>query len=285
MKTDIDNKRLAYSNTNEHLDEWIVNILTDPVSKKSCLPHDFQAINGIIDARVFLKNTYGFTDWQIGQDFYEKEESRGAGYNNQVEAYKKEIDYDRPIYQYFKMKGDILDLGGLTGNVREFLSEDTRLVSVDPFIEGVFQVPPARKEAYKCLSRPLNFIGAMAEFIPFHADSFDWVHMRSMLDHVQVPDLALKEVYRVLKPNGKLLIGMYVEGGKSGHKPMIRLIKDVFRDTLGWFRINRFKDYHTWHPSYVNLLKLLTDNGFEVQDSYWQPYWKDQVVYVLASKC
>ena len=279
-----DKTRGVYSNINEHLEDWVVNILTDPISKKSRLPHDFQSFNGIIDARVFLENTYGFTDWKIGQDFYEQTEASGAGYNNQVEAYKKEIDYDRPIYQHFKMKGDILDLGGLTGNVREFLSEDTRLVSVDPFIDGIFQIPPARKEAYKCLSSPLNFVGALAEFIPFQADAFDWVHMRSMLDHVQVPDLALKEVYRVLKPDGKLLVGMYVEGGKSGRKPLIRLIKDVVRETLGWFRINRFKDFHTWHPTYVNLLKLLKDNGFEDPDYYWQPYWKDQVVYVLASK-
>jgi len=285
MAKNTDNNRQILSNINGHLDDWVINILTDPVSKKSRLPHEFHSINGVIDARVFLKNTYGFTDWKIGQDFYEHEEASGAGYNNQVEAYKNEIDYDRPIYQHFKMNGDILDLGGLTGNVREFLSEDARFVSVDPFIDGIFQIPPARKEAYKCLSRPLNFIGSMAEFIPFQADAFDWVHMRSMLDHVQVPDLALKEVYRVLKPDGKVLVGLYVEGGKSGRKPLMRFIKDVIRESLGWFRINRFKDYHTWHPSYVNLLKLLTDNGFEVQDSYWQPYWNDQVVYVLASKC
>jgi SAM-dependent methyltransferase len=279
-----DNTNSVASNNNEQLQDWVVNILTDPISKKSRLPQNFKSINGIIDARVFLKNTYGFTDWKIGQDFYEQEEASGSGYNNQVEAYKKEIDYDRPIYQHFKMKGDILDLGGLSGNVREFLSEDTRLVSVDPFIDGIFKIPPARKEAYKCLSRPLNFIGALAEFIPFQTDAFDWVHMRSMLDHVQVPDLALKEAYRVLKPEGKLLVGMYVEGGKSGRKPLIRFTKDVIRETLGWIGINRFKDYHTWHPTYVNLLKLITDNDFEVQDSYWQPYWKDQVVYVLANK-
>jgi len=280
----VPDNRQIYPNINKQLDDWVVKILADPISKKSRLPHDFQLINGIIDARVFLKNTYGFTDWKIGQDFYEQDEASGSGYKNQVEAYKKEIDYDRPIYQYFKMKGDILDLGGLTGNVREFLSEDARLVSVDPFIDGIFQIPSGRKEAYKCLSRPLNFVSALAEFIPFQVDAFDWVHMRSMLDHVQVPDLALKEAYRVLKPEGKLLVGLYVEGGKSGRKPLIRFIKDVIRETLGWFRINRFKDFHTWHPSYVNLLKLLTDNGFEVQDSYWQPYWKNQVVYVLASK-
>ena len=34
--------------------------------------------------------------------------------------------------------------------------------------------------------------------------SVDTVHMRSMLDHVQVPDLAILEAHRVLKKNGQL---------------------------------------------------------------------------------
>jgi ubiquinone/menaquinone biosynthesis C-methylase UbiE len=283
--TEVPNKKSqTFFNFNKQLDQWVVNILADPVTKKSRLPNDFETVNGVIDARVFLENTYGFTDWKIGQDYYEYTEASGAGYNNRVEAYKQEIEYDRPIYQHFKMNGSILDLGGLTGNIREFLPEDVRFVSLDPFIDGIFQIPSARKEAYNCLSRPLNFISALAEFIPFQEDAFNWVHMRSMLDHVQVPDLALKEVHRVLKLDGKLLIGLYVEGGKSGRKPLMRFTKDVIREALGWIGINRFKDYHTWHPTYKNLLKLITDNGFKVDESYWQPYWKDQVVYVLASK-
>ena len=66
------------------------------------------------------------------------------------------------------------------------------------------------------LEPPLNFIAATAEFQPFVEGSFDWVHMRSMLDHVQVSDLALLEAKRVLKPTGHVLIGLYVDGVKSG---------------------------------------------------------------------
>ena len=100
-----DNKRQIFSNFNTQLDQWVVNILSDPVTKKSCLPNDFETVNGVIDARVFLENTYGFTDWKLGQVFYEYTEASGAGYSNRVEAYKQEIEYDRPIYQHFKMNG------------------------------------------------------------------------------------------------------------------------------------------------------------------------------------
>ncbi|MDA1332516.1 MAG: class I SAM-dependent methyltransferase [Proteobacteria bacterium] len=266
------------------LEDWVLKILADPITKKPTLLDNFKHINGIIDARVFLKNTYGYSDWEVGQEVYERWEASGEGYNNQVNAYKKEIEYDRPIYEHYKMDGDILDVGGLTGMVREFLSEDCRFVSVDPYLEAVFKIPHARKEAYKCLSKRLNFIGALAEFLPFQSDSFDYVHMRSMLDHVQVPDLALKEANRVLKLNGGLIVGLYVEGGKSGRKPFIRWAKDMIKEVLYLIGIEKYKDFHTWHPTYINLLKLITDNGFEVKESYWQPFWKDQVVYVFATK-
>jgi ubiquinone/menaquinone biosynthesis C-methylase UbiE len=267
-----------------HLEDWVLAILADPVTKKPSQANNFKQVNGIVDARVFLKNTYGFNDWKVGQEVYEKWETSGEGYQNQLNAYLKEIDYDRPIYQYYKMKGDILDVGGLTGTVREFLDEDHRFVSIDPYLEAVFKIPASKKEAYKCLSKPLNFISALAEFLPFQAESFDYVHLRSMLDHVQVPDMALKEANRVLKSNGMLIVGLYVEGGKTGRKPFIRWAKDIVKEGLELVGIQKYKDFHTWHPTYNNLLKLITDNGFDVKDSYWQPYWKDQVVYVLAAK-
>lgn len=268
----------------QYLDDWAISILSDPITKEPCSVDIFKVVRGIIDARVFMKNTFGYSDWEIGQDAYEVWEASGTGYKNEVMQYKKEIAYDRPIYDNFKLKGDILDVGGGTGTVREFLDRDARYISVDPFIDAVFKIPKAKIEAYKCLNEKFNFVGSLAEFIPFRSKSFDWVHMRSMLDHVQVPDLALKEAYRVLKPNGSLLIGLSVEGGKTGRKPLIHVMKDVVKASLELFGIDKYKDHHTWHPTYKNLIKLITDNGFKVQESFWQPYWKDQVVYVLAHK-
>lgn len=105
-----------------------------------------------------------------------------------------------------------------------------------------------------------------------------------MLDHVQVPDLALLEAKRVLKPGGHDLIGLYVDGGKSGIIFFERRIKDSIKAVLGFIGIERWKDHHIWHPTYKNLLKLITDNGFEIEDTYWQPQWKDMVCYVCALK-
>jgi SAM-dependent methyltransferase len=266
------------------LDDWVVAILADPVTKQRAAPSDFGGAAGVVDARIYLRNTLGFADWESGQVAYERWEVSGAGYQNEVARYRAEIERDRPTYERFKLTGTILDVGGGAGTVREFLAADARFVAIDPFIDVIGRVPPAKREAYACLARPLNFVAAMAEFLPFQAESFDWVHMRSMLDHVQVPDLALLEACRVLKPGGQLLVGMYVEGGKSGRKTLDRQAKDIVKESLARVGIDRWKDHHTWHPTYVNLCKLISENGYVITDTYWQPDWNDTVCYVAARK-
>ena len=124
----------------------------------------------------------------------------------------------------------------------------------------------------------------MAEFQPFLNESFDWVHMRSMLDHVQVPDLALLEALRVLKNNGSLLIGMYVEGGKSGVIPLKQRIKEMVKAGLALAGSTRWKDHHVWHPTHANLVRLICDNGFYIKETFWQPCFPDTVCYIQAGK-
>jgi len=108
--------------------------------------------------------------------------------------------------------------------------------------------------------------------------------MRSMLDHLQVVDLAMLEARRVLRVGGKVLIGLYVDGGKSGVIPLKRRIKDLIKAGLEAVGINRWKDHHVWHPTYAALIQLIKDNNFEIEDTYWQPHWNDTVCYVCARK-
>lgn len=270
--------------TNISLDPWVLSILADPITKQPAPPSAFHTLEGILDARVFLKNTHGFTEWAEGQLEYEKWSATDGVSEDAVRAYLAEIGYDRPIYDHFQLDGKIMDCGGGVGTVREFLPESVEFVSTDPYINAPFEILPTRLKSYKCLSRPLKFIGATAEFLPFVSEVFDWVHMRSMLDHVQVPDLALLEARRVLKPTGRVLIGLYVDGGKSGVISMKQKLKNVVKAGLVFVGINRWKDHHVWHPTYNALIKLITDNGLVVDDVYWQPHWNDTVCYVCARK-
>lgn len=263
------------------LDEWLTAIMADPITKLPVTPEHFTKINGVPDARVFLKTTHGYNNWVEGQIEYEQ---YADGDKCTTEAYLKEIDYDRPVYEHFVLSGRVLDCGGGAATVREFLPESLELVSTDPWLAAPFASSLARREAYRCLNQPLNFIGATAEFQPFIAESFDWVHMRSMIDHIQVPDLAILEAKRVLKPNGRVLIGLFVEGGKSGVISWERRVKNSIKSGLEKVGIDKWKDHHVWHPTYAELTKLIQDNGLEIEDTYWQPQWKDMVCYVSARK-
>jgi SAM-dependent methyltransferase len=266
------------------LDDFTLSILADPITKEPASPEDFCQLNGILDARVFLRNTDGFMEWAQGQEVYEAEEAAGEGYKDMVRSYLDEIEYDRSIYEHYRLDGAVLDVGGGVGTVREFVSQSVQFISIDPYINAPHEIPSAKRKAYSCLSHPLNFVAAMGEFLPFVGEAFDWVHMRSVVDHVQVPDLAMLEARRVLKPDGRVLVGLYVEGGKTGHVPMNRQLKKFVKRWLHLLGIDRWKDHHVWHPTYSDLLKLIQDNGFVVEDVYWQPYWHEQVCYVCARK-
>ena len=182
------------------------------------------------------------------------------------------------------MSGRILDVGGGCGTVREFLPDTVQYVSVDPYAAVLTQVPAPKERAYSCLKRPLSFLAACAEFLPFTAWSFDWVHMRSVIDHVQIPDLALIEANRVLRDDGQLLVGLSVEGGKSGIVTGKERLKHATKGILSAIGQPQYVDHHTFHPTLANLVKLITSNRFEVQDIYWQPGWNNSVCYVTAKK-
>jgi len=273
--------------------EWLESILVDPITKISTSPRDFPKVHGVIDARVFLKNTYGYSKWSEGQEEFENWEAKNSASHvkktsNQsmtnLEKFRAEILYDKPIYENFRLLGRVLDVGGSSGMVREHLGKDVKYVSIDPNPNAPFNVDLDRLQAYSCLSQDFAFLCGTAEFLPFSASSFDWVHMRSMLDHVQVPDLALLEANRVLNLNGFLLVGISIEGNADGKLTLKEWAIENIRVLAKVFRIKKWQDHHLWHPTVPNLKKLISDNGFEIVEMYWQPIHKNKVLYVKARK-
>lgn len=273
--------------------DWVATILVDPISKNALEPRNLPEINGVLDTRVFLKNTQGYTKWFEGQEEFENWEAKNSASHvketsdrsmTKVKKFQAEILYDKPIYENFKLSGRVLDVGGSSGMVREHLGKDVEYVSIDPNPNAPFNIDSERLKAYSCLSQDFAFLCGTAEFLPFRASSFDWVHMRSMLDHVQVPDLALLEANRVLNPNGFLLVGISVEGRVDGKLTLKELVIENIRALAKLFRIKRWQDHHLWHPTVPNLKKLISDNGFEIVEMYWQPIHKNKVLYVKARK-
>ena len=105
-----------------------------------------------------------------------------------------------------------------------------------------------------------------------------------MLDHVQIPDLVILEANRVLIKEGKLVIGLTVEGGKFGKFNFKDYLKNLIREMLYYIGLKAFRDYHTWHPTFKNLKKIISDNGFIIEKYIWQANMNDKVVYIVARK-
>ena len=180
------------------------------------------------------------------------------------------------------------------------MKDESQYISVDPFLD-VFQElesNPILMKVYPCLSNPCNFLCCHAERLPFLADSFDWVHMRSVLYHFFDPYIALKEAYRVLNEGGKIMIGLSITGGESplsdkgAVSSLLSRIKKKTRDVgvLGIFRgilsrlINKHSDEHMFHWRYDDLLDLIRITGFEVEKFHWQKPPFEHCIYLTARK-
>ena len=77
-------------------------------------------------------------------------------------------------------------------------------------------VEPARAMAEKARQRGLRVVRAVAEELPFLGASFNLALLVTTLCFLPAPFLALGEVARVLKPGGRIIIGMIDQDSSLG---------------------------------------------------------------------
>jgi SAM-dependent methyltransferase len=280
------------------LDNWVKEIVVDPLGKEpltvaedgchllSSYGRKYPITNGIYDLR-FLNNetTPDQKEWNRGQRFYE-DWSKSLVTRDSQRDYFAEIEGVREVYQELPLEGRCLDVGGHDGRLRRFLSLGQEYVVCDPFINGYDELArqPNLIKAYPVLLEPVNFICCDAEFLPFRTAVFRIVHMRSVIDHFLSPELALNEAYRVLESGGDLMVGTFVRGGKSGRLSSRAVAKELARAVLVSAGLERFKDYHVWHPTFRELTALISECGFEVEKVHWQKGYDETVCYLRARK-
>lgn len=93
----------------------------------------------------------------------------------------------------------ILDIAAGTGTSSAFYAEAGAEVVALDFSIGMVQVGQRRQPQ-------LDFIAGDAQALPFADESFDAVTISYGLRNVQDPDLALREMLRVTKPGGRLVL-------------------------------------------------------------------------------
>jgi ubiquinone/menaquinone biosynthesis C-methylase UbiE len=98
----------------------------------------------------------------------------------------------------YEFRGDesLLDSGCGNGRVARLLRER---------VESVTAIDVAPSPGWR--DEPgLRFLVADAEALPFDSGSFDVVHSKDSLHHMDAPERALAEYHRVLKPGGTALL-------------------------------------------------------------------------------
>lgn len=102
----------------------------------------------------------------------------------------------------------VLDLAGGTGDLTALfakrLNNEGRVFLSD--INAAMLDIGKKRLADKGIVKPVEFVLANAESLPFLNESFDVVAIAFGLRNVTHKEIALHEIFRVLKPNGRLVI-------------------------------------------------------------------------------
>lgn len=125
----------------------------------------------------------------------------------QIERYQeriREMEWEA-IKEFIPSQSNFLDVGCGAGFslMKAFREFDCTVQGIDPE-PGAHGVGRFTSGLWK--ERPI--IQGSAEKLPFPDESFDVVYSSHVLEHVNSEIEALKEMKRVLKPNGILIIGM-----------------------------------------------------------------------------
>ena len=142
-----------------------------------------------------------------------------------------------------KEGGHLLDVGTGIGTLMEVASENGFRVS------GVEYSPWASNFARA--EKGLEVFTGTLEEAHFPEETFDVVVLNHVLEHLDHPVGTLKEIRRILKMDGVLVIG-------------VPNIESIMAHLLGagWYSLK--PDEHVWHFSPATLFRLVRKTGFEV---------------------
>lgn len=227
-------------------------------------------------------------DWRVGQSEYESFEKQWLKMVNHPEKLSNLDNETTDVYDEIKMHGDVLDVGGAYGFViKQAKLDPGRYVSIDPIDLNWDRLREYEHiNAHYSVCRLAARVRGFAEFLPFTEASFDFVHMRSCIDHFANPDLALMEAFRVLRQGGRLVIGISLEGSyKKEQRGPKGLIKRIAAKSPAIRRIIEITkhDHHMFHPTRDSLRALVERNGFEIENEIWQRAYHN-VIYLQATR-
>lgn len=165
----------------------------------------------------------------------------------------------------------VLDLAGGTGDLTakfsKLVGSDGRVVLAD--INSSMLNVGRDKLRDKGLVQNIEYVQANAEYLPFEENTFDVVTIAFGLRNVTDKDKALRSIYSVLKPGGRLLV---LEFSKPEHE-MLNKAYDFYSfnilPKMGELVAKDGESYQylaesiRMHPDQETLMSMMQDAGFE----------------------
>lgn len=135
------------------------------------------------------------------EDFVKQYYSTGY-FKKPEELFREENRLKKVVAILSKCKNNVfLDLGCGSGGITAFLREKAKLVDVYGVEISTEAVRLAREKGIKAFAVDIG-----ASKLPFEANFFDVVFCGEVIEHLFNPDFILDEAFRVLKPNGVLIL-------------------------------------------------------------------------------
>ena len=144
----------------------------------------------------------------------------------------------------------LLDIGCADGTTTKQIKKILPLTTITGIDLYKKAIDHAKRKAGK-----IRFIHGDVHKLPFDDNSFEIVTAIETIEHLDNPNRALTEIYRVLKPNGYLIIGQDTDS------LLFRVV---------WFVWTKWKG-SVWVKSHIScmkpndLMKLLRRTGFKIK--------------------
>jgi len=168
--------------------------------------------------------------------------------------YERAMRSDKRIYQFMYDRipevirnKDVLEIATGPGLLAKHVASASKTIIATDYSEGM--IAQAKKGVYPT---KLRFEVADATALPYEDDSFDAVIISNALHIIPEPERALREIDRVLRPDGVLIAPNFVE-----HKGTT-----VSRIWSGILRVAGVRFEHQW--SAQEYLQFLEVNGWKV---------------------
>lgn len=165
----------------------------------------------------------------------------------------------------------VLDLAGGSGDLTRLLSKKVtdsgQVILAD--INAAMLAVGRNRLLDEGLYRNIQYVQANAQCLPFADNSFHCITMGFGLRNVTDKDEALRSIYRVCKPGGKLMVLEFSTPSLPGLKPIYDWYSFTILPKVGKLFAQDETSYQylaesiRMHPNQSTLQKMIEDAGFE----------------------